>query len=223
MEQEKLRVLSRPFAEIRTRPGRSGHAMSYIEGHQVVLRLNEALAGDWSFKVLEHQVLEDEVVVLGELRAGEVVKQAFGGSEVTRTRDGKVVSLADDLKAAATDSLKKAATLLGVGLRLHGAEEAVVPVVGAAVSAVAAVAAVGSAQQGPKLVPSGLVVGEEAEAPAGGRLTPRQAGFIEKLAKANGLTDAELEGLARERYGRLCGQLSVQQASELIRVLGRAA
>jgi hypothetical protein len=220
MEQEKLRVLSRPFAEIRTRPGRSGHAMSYIEGHQVVLRLNEALAGDWSFKVLQHQVLEDEVVVLGELRAGEVVKQAFGGSEVTRTRDGKVVSLADDLKAAATDSLKKAATLLGVGLRLHGAEEAVVPVVGAAV---AAVTAVGSAQPGPKLVPNGLVVSEEAEVPAGGRLTPRQAGFIEKLAKTNGLSAGELEDLARERYGRLCGQLSVQQASELIRVLGRAA
>jgi hypothetical protein len=217
MEQEQMTALSRPFAEIRTRPGRSGQPMSYIEGHQVVQRLNEALGGDWSFKVLEHQVLEAEVVVLGELRAGDVVKQAFGGSELTRSREGKVVSVADDLKAAATDSLKKAATLLGVGLRLHGAEE-VVPA---------------PKPKGPKLVPREVVAEQQAEgsagptqgpqAPEGNRLTKRQAGFIEKLAKANGLTEAELEELVLEKCGRPCGQLTVQQASELIRVLGRAA
>jgi hypothetical protein len=33
---------------------------------------------------------------------------------------GAILSLADDLKAAATDSLKKCATLLGVGLYLYG-------------------------------------------------------------------------------------------------------
>ncbi len=124
MDNEKMRLLTRPFSDIKSRPGRNGQAIQYVEGHAIVQRLNEALGGDWSFKVLEHDVREGEVIVLGELRAGDLVKQAFGGSEVTRTRDGKVVSLADDLKSAATDALKKAATLLGVALQLYGVERA---------------------------------------------------------------------------------------------------
>src|SRR4029077_16220123 len=47
-------------------------------------------------------------------------KMAFGTSQVTRTQGtGAVVSLGDDLKAAATDALKKCATFLGVGLHLY--------------------------------------------------------------------------------------------------------
>jgi hypothetical protein len=62
----------------------------------------------------------DEVIVLGKLSAGDVVKVQFGSSRITRAREtGEMISLCDDLKAAATDSLKKAATLLGVGLHLY--------------------------------------------------------------------------------------------------------
>jgi hypothetical protein len=49
-----------------------------------------------------------------------VTKAAFGSSRITRdNRSGKAVALGDDLKAATTDALKKAATLLGVGLYLY--------------------------------------------------------------------------------------------------------
>ena len=205
MNPEQLRVLTRPFSETKTRPGRSGQSLQYIEGHQVVARLNEALGGSWSFKVLEHQVTESEVVVLGELQAGELVKQAFGGAEVTRTRDGKLVSVADDLKSAATDALKKAATLLGVGLQRCAVEDRPVEV-----------------PRGPRLVAK-VPEDEPKEQPAEGRLTKRQAEFIEKLGKERGRSVAELEGLARERYGRSCAELTVQQASDFIKVLGRAA
>jgi hypothetical protein len=58
--------------------------------------------------------------VVGRLTAGEVVKMAFGGSTITtNSTTGEVVSIADDLKAAATDALKKAASMLGVGLHLY--------------------------------------------------------------------------------------------------------
>ena len=40
-------------------------------------------------------------------------------SEITKDDAGKIVSLGDDLKAAATDALKKCATLFGVGLHLY--------------------------------------------------------------------------------------------------------
>jgi len=56
------------------------------------------------------------VIVLGELRAGNVVKTQFGSSKITRAKgSGEPISLADDYKAAATDCLKKCATMFGVG------------------------------------------------------------------------------------------------------------
>lgn len=204
MDQDKLRVLTRPFQDIRTRPGRNGQEIQYIEGHAVLQRLNEAFAGDWSFKVLEHEVHEGEVVVLGELRAGDLVKQAFGGSEVTRNRDGKVVSVADDLKAASTDALKKAATLLGVGLYLYGPAEPQ-PV----------------SPQGPKLVPPQPDT-EEPDVPPGNRLTRKQAEFIARLAKTNGLSKGELEDLCKNRYGHVSAHLTVREASDFIKVLNAA-
>jgi hypothetical protein len=63
--------------------------------------------------------------VLGRLTAEGIVKNQFGSSQITRNKKtGDLVSLGDDLKAAATDALKKAATLLGVGLHLYVDETA---------------------------------------------------------------------------------------------------
>lgn len=115
-------ILERPFPPevVRRRPGRNGADITYLEAHVVVARLNEAFAGEWSFTIEKHEILEDEVIVLGRLTAGGITKSAFGSSSVTRTRDGnRIVSLGQDLKAAASDSLKKGSTLLGVGLTLH--------------------------------------------------------------------------------------------------------
>ncbi len=202
MDQEKLRLLTRPFNDIKTRPGRNGQSISYVEAHSIVQRLNDALAGDWSFRVLEHDVREGEVIVLGELRAGDVVKQAFGGSEVTRTREGKVVSIADDLKAAATDALKKAATLMGVALQLHGVD-----------------APPQRVHAGPKLVEQP----PEPDAPPNNRLTRKQAELIGKLAKSNGMGRPELDELAKQHYGKSAAFLTVKEASEFIGTLSTAA
>jgi len=118
-------ILCRPFApdQIRTRPGRNGQQLQYLETHSVIARLNEG-CDRWDFDVVEHSVHDDEVIVLGRLTADGVVKTAFGGSSITIDSQGRVVSLADDLKAAASDSLKKCASLLGVGLELYGAPPA---------------------------------------------------------------------------------------------------
>jgi recombination DNA repair RAD52 pathway protein len=111
-------LLEKPFdpEQIRRRQGRNG-LLDYVEGHSVIQRLNDALEGGWSFEITHHEVREDEVIVLGRLTAETTTKMAFGTSQVTREREsGQLVSLGDDLKAAATDSLKKCATFLGVGL-----------------------------------------------------------------------------------------------------------
>ena len=114
-------LLEKPFtaAQIRQRKGRNG-LLDYVEGHTVIQRLNDALESQWSFEVMHHEIREEEVLVLGKLTAETIAKMAFGTSQVTREREsGKAVSLGDDLKAAATDAMKKCATFLGVGLHLY--------------------------------------------------------------------------------------------------------
>ena len=114
-------ILEQPFdkALLKTRKGTFGKPFTYVEGAEYIRRLNEAFEGDWSFEVVQHQTLDTEVVVLGKLCAADITKTAFGGSKITVNREGEVVSIADDLKAAATDALKKASSLLGVGLHLY--------------------------------------------------------------------------------------------------------
>ncbi len=117
-------LLEKPFdrQQIKQREGAFGNILDYVEGHVIIHRLNDAFDAEWSFDILSHEVHEDrdEVIVLGQLTAGSIIKSQFGTSRITRARDtGNIVSLGQDLKAAATDALKKAATLLGVGLSLY--------------------------------------------------------------------------------------------------------
>ena len=118
----KRDILERPFdaALVRTRKGGHGQTFSYVEAAEIVKRLNEGLDSEWSFEIVQHEIRDTEVIVIGKLTTGSIVKTAFGGSSITVSREtGAVVNVADDLKSAATDALKKAATLLGVGLHLY--------------------------------------------------------------------------------------------------------
>lgn len=117
-------ILEQPFGpeQIKQREGNFGKKLDYIEGHAVIQRLNDAFDGDWSFTLTHHEILKDtdEVIVIGQLNADGIVKSQFGSSRITREKEtGDIISLADDLKAATTDALKKAATLLGVSLHLY--------------------------------------------------------------------------------------------------------
>src|SRR5215468_12519769 len=102
-------ILCRPFPPelIRQREGQDGKMLAYLETHTVIERLNEG-CDIWSFELVQHHVYKAEVVVVGRLTADGIVKMAFGGSAITFNAAGKVVSLADDLKAATSDALKKA-------------------------------------------------------------------------------------------------------------------
>ena len=130
MAQIPLDVLTRPFeaGQVKQRQGRGGKMLDYLETHAIITRLNEAFAGAWSFEVVDFQSMEGEVVVRGRLRAGGEVKEQFGSSEIARAKDsGKPVSVGDDLKAAASDALKKCATLFGIGQELYAKGGAQVP------------------------------------------------------------------------------------------------
>ena len=125
MDDTARGLLTVPFSpeDIRSRQGHNGTRLCYVESWRVIERLNEALNHDWSFEILEHQVLDDEVLVKAELSCTGIRKQAFGSSSITRSRDtNAAVSIVDDLKSAASDALKKAASLLGVGLEVFSGQ-----------------------------------------------------------------------------------------------------
>ena len=67
-------LLEKPFApeQIKRRQGMNGDVLDYIEGCAVIQRLNECFNAEWIFEVQEHQVYDDEVVVLGKLSTRSV-------------------------------------------------------------------------------------------------------------------------------------------------------
>lgn len=108
-----------PRQFIKSRPGPGGMQLKYVEVGFVISILNQVFGYDWDFKVLDQQVGKTQVWVRGELtvrlKGHTIVKGQYGGTDIKFNRTTKEpVSIADDLKAAASDCLKKCASMLGV-------------------------------------------------------------------------------------------------------------
>lgn len=108
-----------PKQYIKTRPGPGGIPLSYVEVGYVINMLNQVFGWDWDFRVLDQQIGKKQVWVRGELavraRNHTITKGQFGGADIKFNRTtGEPISIADDLKAAASDCLKKCASMLGI-------------------------------------------------------------------------------------------------------------
>ena len=128
MDKNIRDILERPFeaSQIKQRQGSFGRTLDYISGGDIISRLLEGLQGDFSFSIIDWKVMEDEIVVLGQLDACGLSKSAFGNKKIARnTKDNSIISIGDDIKAAATDSLKVCAKLFGVALHLYTDKESV--------------------------------------------------------------------------------------------------
>lgn len=113
-----------PARFIKERPGSGGKTFSYVEVGYVISILNQVFGWDWDFKILDQQVGKRQVWVRGELtvrlKDHQIVKGQYGGADIKFNRTtGEPVSIADDLKAAASDCLKKCASLLGVASDIY--------------------------------------------------------------------------------------------------------
>lgn len=105
---------------IRTRKGRSGTQLSYVETPEYIKRLNEVFDYNWSFEIEEEKIESGFVVVRGKLTTEGIVKTQYGSSQVTTSKqNGEVLSIGDDFKAAGSDCLKKCCSLFGIGLHLY--------------------------------------------------------------------------------------------------------
>lgn len=107
-----------PGQFIKKRPGPGGKELEYVEIGYVVNLLNQAFGWDWDFIIIDQEVGKKQVWVRGELavriKDHTIIKAQYGGSDIKYTRNGELISIADDLKAAASDCLKKCASLLGI-------------------------------------------------------------------------------------------------------------
>lgn len=199
----KKDLLTKPFPLelVKQRQGPGGKTFRYVETHAVITRLNDACE-TWSFEILKHAVRSDEVIVVGRLTADGVVKSSFGGSAITRDKEDRPVSIADDLKAAASDALKKAASLLGVGLELYGAGQK-------------------NAEEPPRSSP------RQAPKPVmpsiSDRLTTRQFAAIQSAARRRNIARDLLGGMLEERFKKNeLAQLTRREASSFIAELSES-
>jgi len=186
-----IEALSEPFPAdlIKQRKGNFGSMLDYIDAATVIQRLNEVLEGEWSFTVLDHQIDPDEVIVRGQMEIHGVIRQQFGGSSITRKSDsGETISIADDLKAASADCLKKCASSFGVGLYLYSSAS-------------------------DKAEGHG---GDGRRSSGNSRVTNEQIAQIFSSAKAAGVQQSQVIKAAMEAYGKPISQLTQKQAQELI-------
>jgi hypothetical protein len=118
-----------PKAEIKHRQARGGLVVRYVTLTYMVKRLNELFGHLWDFSILEQQVGKTQVWVKGELKIWlsptfSITKTAFGGSDIKfYANTENIIDIADDLKSASADSLKKCASLLGIASDIYGKVE----------------------------------------------------------------------------------------------------
>ena len=115
------------------RPARGGIQVDYVPGWWFITQLNALFSYNWDFEILDQNIGQKQVWVKGKLivRGADglvITKTAFGGSDIkfyTEKADkaGQIIDIGDDLKSAATDAMKKAATLLGFAPDIYGQRE----------------------------------------------------------------------------------------------------
>lgn len=114
---QKILTKEFPKEQVRYRPGRGGKQISYVETYSIIERLNEAFQSRWSWEIQFSNITDKHIYCKGRLTVtidGEIIiKESFG------SKDSTTGSTGDDLKAASSDALKKAASLLGIGLYFY--------------------------------------------------------------------------------------------------------
>lgn len=139
--KQKLVIEKTPKKFIKQRKGRAGMMLDYVEGGYVVSKLNEIFNYMWSFEITDDKVDGKFILVHGKLTAyivipvpnGQpivqpIIKDQYGSADIKVSRDtGAAMDPGDDFKAAATDALKKCASLFGVAQDVYWKQDKAEP------------------------------------------------------------------------------------------------
>jgi len=126
-------MLRTPKEYVKKRPAKGGGEWSYVSGGHVKKCLNLMFGWDWNFEIMEQLVMHGEAIVKGKLtcrtNGREIVKMQFGNKDIMYKKEADKegnrvpLSIGNDLKAAATDCLKKCASEIGIAADIYNAEE----------------------------------------------------------------------------------------------------
>jgi hypothetical protein len=127
-KQLKQLLQKTPSQYVKTRPAKGGGNWEYVTGGYVKKVLNLLFGWDWDFEIVDQLIYESEVVVKGRLtcrtNGKEIVKMQYGNKEVMFKKGTKdPLSIGNDLKAAATDALKKCAAEIGIAADIYNKED----------------------------------------------------------------------------------------------------
>ncbi len=123
LDEATVNLLTRktPENEIAVRPGRGQQTFRYVPISWFINQLNILFGFNWDFEILDWGIeAKKHVWLRGRLTVRtkdiSITKTQFGGAEMKflRNQPTEPVDYADDLKAAASDCLKKCASLLGL-------------------------------------------------------------------------------------------------------------
>ena len=208
MKKEIVQILKRPFGQelIKHRQGHDGKMLSYVEIQAYVDRLNEGFDHDWSFELTRQEIIGDQILVEVKLTAAGLIKTGIGGTAITRGEDNKtVLALADDIKMAEADALKRACRLLGIGGELYATEQDD----DAGIISSPPPANGNPRQDGPHSQPPSPLPPRE-------RLTNAQLNAIKTIARKQNLDPTNLRRQIKQTYGVEVEYLTKRQASEII-------
>lgn len=123
-------VQKTPPQFVRTRPGKGGGTFQYVDVAYVIKVLNFVFGWNWDFEVLTIEEKYGQIVARGKLTvrsadgSQSISKMQTGRADIKFKKDTKIaLDYGNDEKAAATDALKKCASLFGVASDIYGKME----------------------------------------------------------------------------------------------------
>lgn len=136
-KQLKLILQRTPKKYIHQRPAKGGGTWDYVTGGYIKKCLNLMFGWDWDFEILDEKILYGEAIVKGKLtcRSNDktIIKMQFGNKdimyrkqnaeEISKGLEKIPLSIGNDLKAAATDCLKKCAAEIGISADIYNKED----------------------------------------------------------------------------------------------------
>lgn len=129
-KQLNIMLKKTPAKYVRERPAKGGGKWKYVSVGYITKALNLMFGWDWSFDILKEEVFIEagEVVVKGQLtvKVGDksIVKTQYGNKDIMfRKGTQKPLSIGNDMKSAASDSLKKCASMIGLAQDIYAPEE----------------------------------------------------------------------------------------------------
>ena len=126
-KQLKLLLKKTPDKYVRKRPAKGGGEWDYVSIGYVQKALNIMFGFDWDFEIINQQVIGNEAIVQGRLtvrtNGRTITKSQFGNKDIMMKKDGSYLSIGNDLKAAASDCLKKCAAMVGIAADIYNKQE----------------------------------------------------------------------------------------------------